>query len=109
MRKNLKKIMVTGVSGLLAAGLLVGSVDYASHMFIVTNRAVAKQIEKVTENIETSSKSGLNSDKTSKQETVYQTLDAYGKPTDTVVSDWLKNSGTNSSLNDIFASCFTIL
>lgn len=101
MRKNLKKIMVTGVSGLLAAGLLVGSVDYASHMFIVTNRAVAKQIEKVTENIETSSKSGLNSDKTSKQETVYQTLDAYGKPTDTVVSDWLKNSGTNSSLNDI--------
>ena len=47
MRKNLKKIMVTGVSGLLAAGLLVGSVDYASHMFIVTNRAVAKQIEKI--------------------------------------------------------------
>ena len=41
MKKNLKKIMVTSVSGLLAAGLLVGSVDYASHMFVLTNRAVA--------------------------------------------------------------------
>lgn len=101
MRKNLKKVMVTGVSGLLAAGLLVGSVDYASHMFVLTNRAVAKQVERVSEEIKASSKSGLDSDKTSKQETVYQTLDANGKPTDTVVSDWLKNSGTNSELKDI--------
>ena len=91
MRKNLKKVMAAGVSGLLAAGLLVGSVDYASHMFIMTNRAVAKQVERVSEEIKASSKSGLDSDKTSKQETVYQTLDANGKPTDTVVSDWLKH------------------
>ena len=101
MRKNLKKVMAAGVSGLLAAGLLVGSVDYASHMFIMTNRAVAKQVERVSEEIKASSKSGLDSDKTSKQETVYQTLDANGKPTDTVVSDWLKNSGTNSELKDV--------
>lgn len=101
MRKNLKKVMVTGVSGLLAAGLLVGSVDYASHMFVLTNRAVAKQVERVSEEIKASAGSGLDSDKTSKQETVYQTLDANGNPTDTVVSDWLKNSGTNSELKDI--------
>ncbi len=101
MKKNFKKVIVTGVSGLLAAGLLVGSIDYASHMFIFTNRAVAKQIEKVSEEIKASSKPGLDSPETSKQETVYQTLDANGNPTDTVVSDWLKNSGTNSRLKDI--------
>ena len=101
MKKNLKKIMVTSVSGLLAAGLLVGSVDYASHMFVLTNRAVAKQAEKISEEIKASSSSGLSSSKPSKQETVYQTLDANGKPTDTVVSDWLKNAGTNSELKDI--------
>lgn len=101
MKKNIKKIMVTGISGLLAAGLLAGSVDYASHMFVLTNRAVAKQVEKVADNIKASSKSGLDTEDVSKQETVYQTLDANGNPTDTVVSDWLKNSGTNSVLNDV--------
>lgn len=101
MKKNFKKVIVTGVSGLLAAGLLVGSVDYASHMFVLTNRAVAKQIEKVSDEIKASSRPGKGSLRTSKQETVYQTLDANGNPTDTVVSDWLKNSGTNSELKDI--------
>lgn len=101
MRKNFKKVMVTGVSGLLAAGLLVGSVDYASHMFILTNKALAKQAERISEEIKVSSSTGLSSSEPSKQETVYQTLDANGNPTDTVVSDWLKNSGNNSELNDI--------
>lgn len=32
MRKNIKKVAKIGVTGLLAAGLLVGSVEYASHM-----------------------------------------------------------------------------
>lgn len=101
MRKNTKKIMITGVSGLLAAGLIAGSVEYASHMFSMTNTAVAKQVEKVTEEIKNSSKSGLDTEEITKQETVYQTLDANGNPTDTVVSDWLKNSGTNSTVNDV--------
>lgn len=101
MKKNLKKIIVTSISGLLAAGLLVGSVDYASHMFVLTNRALAKQAEKISEEIKASSGSGLSSSNPSKQETVYQTLDANGNPTDTVVSDWLKNAGTNSELKDI--------
>lgn len=83
MRKNLKKFMVTSISALMAAGLVVGSVDYASHMFAFTNKALAKE------------------EKTTKQETVYQTLDANGRPTDTVVSNWLKNTGTDSVLNDV--------
>lgn len=101
MRKNLKKIMVTGVSGLLAAGLIVGSTDYASHMFILTNRAFAKQAEKISKNIKDSSKKNNDKEETTKHETVYQTLDANGTPTDTVVSDWLKNPGTDTVLNDV--------
>lgn len=76
MRKNIKKVAKIGVSGLLAAGLLVGSVEYASHMFVMTNKAVAKQVNKVTEEVKTNSKSGLDSEDVSKQETVYATLDA---------------------------------
>jgi len=100
MRKNIKKIITIGISGLLSAGLLVGSVDYASHMFILTNRALAKQAESISEEIKTSSKPVPGTEETSKQETVYQTLDANGNPTDTVVSDWLKNSGTGNVLED---------
>lgn len=102
MRKNLKKIMVAGVSSLLAAGLVIGSADYASHMFILTNRAFAKQVEKVSKDIKDSDKKDSGEDdKTTKQETVYQTLDANGRPTDTVVSDWLKNPGVDSVLDDV--------
>ena len=71
MRKNIKKVAKIGVSGLLAAGLLVGSVEYASHMFVMTNKAVAKQVDKVTEEVKTASKAGLDSKKVSKQETVF--------------------------------------
>ena len=92
MRKNIKKVAKIGVTGLLAAGLLVGSVEYASHMFVLTNKVVAKQVDKVKEDVKTSSKSGLDSEDVSKQETVYATLDANGKKTDVIVSDWLKNA-----------------
>lgn len=100
MKKNWKKIMMTGVSGLLAAGLIVGSADYASHMFVITNRAFAKQAEKVSKDIKASPEKD-SEEQTTKQETVYQTLDAHGRPTDTVVSDWLKNPGTGPVLDDI--------
>ena len=51
MRKNIKKMAAIGISGLLSAGLLVGSVDYASHMFSMNNEVVAKEVEKVTNTI----------------------------------------------------------
>ncbi len=100
MRKNIKKVAKIGVSGLLAAGLLVGSVEYASHMFVMTNKAVAKQVDKVTEEVKTASKAGLDSKKVSKQETVYATLDANGKKTDVIVSDWLKNAADKGEVKD---------
>lgn len=58
--------------------------------FVLTNKVVAKQVDKVKEDVKTSSKSGLDSEDVSKQETVYATLDANGKKTDVIVSDWLK-------------------
>ena len=99
MRKNIKKVMMTGVSGLMAAGLIAGSVEYASHMYTY-NTAAAKEANIVKE-IETYAKPDTESGKVTKQETVYSTLDAYGNTTDVVVSDWLKNSGTSSELNDV--------
>ena len=100
MRKNIKKVAKIGVTGLLAAGLLVGSVEYASHMFVLTNKVVAKQVDKVKEDVKTSSKSGLDSEDVSKQETVYATLDANGKKTDVIVSDWLKNAANKGEVKD---------
>lgn len=101
MRKNVKKIVAVGITGLLSAGLLAGSVDYASHMFTMTNTVVAKQVKKVKEEIKNNAAAGLDSTDTSKQETVYAILDANGNTTDVTVSDWLKNSGTGSKLNDV--------
>lgn len=100
MKKNIKKITKISVSGLLAAGLIVGSVEYASHMFVMTNRVVAKQTKKVVEEVKTASKSGLDSENVSKQETVYATLDANGKTTDVIVSDWLKNAADKGEIAD---------
>ncbi len=99
MRKNIKKVMMTGVSGLMAAGLIAGSVEYASHMYTY-NTAAAKEASVVKE-IETYAKPDAGTDKVTKHETVYSTLDAYGNTTDVVVSEWLKNSGTSSELNDV--------
>lgn len=101
MRKNIKKIAAIGISGLLSAGLLVGSIDYASHMFSLNNEVVAKEVEKVTDTIKDNASAGVDSTDTSKQETVYATLDAAGSPTDVIVSDWLKNSGKGKKIDDV--------
>lgn len=106
MRKNIKKVIAVSMSSLLAAGLIAGNVEYASHTFEMTHRVVAAaaiDAQKTSrENVKTSASGGLESDsEISKQETVYVTLDANGGTKDVVVSDWLKNSGTNGSLKDV--------
>ena len=35
MRKNMKRILALGLTGVLTAGLLTGSVEYAGHTFAV--------------------------------------------------------------------------
>lgn len=106
MRKNMKKIIAVSMSGLLAAGLIAGNVEYASHTFALTHgmaaAAAAKPGATTKEELKTNASAGLDSDsKISKQETVYVTLDAQGETKDVVVSDWLKNSGTNGTMKDI--------
>lgn len=98
MKQNKKKIVAVGATGLLASGLLLGSVEYATHTFAAT-RIMTTNAAKVTEKTDakdTAKKSG----KVSKEETVYATLDATGNKEKVVVSDWLKNSGVQKDLED---------
>lgn len=106
MRKNMKKIIAVSLSSLLAAGLVAGNVEYASHTFALTGnlaQAASKEAQTTTqEELKTNESGGLESDsEISKQETVYVNLEANGDIKDIVVSDWLKNSGTNGSLKDV--------
>lgn len=103
MKKDRKKIVMAGISGLVAAGLLVGSVEYASHMFSCTNAdfvKAAEQVKQVSDEVRTSAASGLDKETVSKQETVYATMDANGGVTDVIVSDWLKNAGKETQVQD---------
>lgn len=98
MRKNMKRILALGLTGLLTAGLLTGSVEYAGHTFAVD--AMAASVSS-TEKVKTSESGGLDKDDVSKQETVYVNTDAAGQVKDVVVSDWLKNSGINGTVKDV--------
>ncbi len=104
MRKNVKKVIAIGLSGMLTAGLIAGNVEYASHTFCLTGsvaQAAAGQ-KTSSEKVGINQAAGLDKDsEVSKQETVYVNLDASGNQKDVVVSDWLKNSGTNGSLKDV--------
>ena len=97
MRKNMKRILALGLTGVLTAGLLTGSVEYAGHTFAVDAMAASVSSEKV----KTNESGGLDKDEVSKQETVYVNTDAAGSVKDVVVSDWLKNSGINGSVKDV--------
>lgn len=98
MRINKKKVTV-GLTCVLATGLLIGSVEYASHTFAATNLAVKGAeivAEAAVENVkQTKAVKGVT-----KEESVYVTLDANGQKQDVIVSDWLKNSGVNGVLPD---------
>ena len=67
MRKNMKRILALGLTGVLTAGLLTGSVEYAGHTFAVDAMAASISSEKV----KTNESGGLDKDEVSKQETVY--------------------------------------
>ena len=50
MRKSKKKMAAVGVTCLLTSGLLLGSLEYASHTFAVT-KAAAAGVKVVTEHV----------------------------------------------------------
>lgn len=100
MRKNRKKMMAIGLTCVLASGLLLGSVEYASHTFAVT-KAAASGARLVAERAVENTKEKKNASDVTKEETVYVTMDAAGEKQTVVVSDWLKNSGVNGTLKDV--------
>lgn len=101
MRVNKKKMAAAGISVLLASGLLVGSVEYASHTFALSKAAVAGNTKTVTESVNTKAAKKADASKVSKEETVYVTMDANGKKDEVIVSDWLKNAGINGKISDV--------
>lgn len=101
MRVNKKKMAAAGISVLLASGLLVGSVEYASHTFALSKAAAAGNTKTVTESVNTKAAKKADASKVSKEETVYVTMDANGKKDEVIVSDWLKNAGVNGKISDV--------
>lgn len=101
MRVNKKKMAAAGISVLLASGLLVGSVEYASHTFALSKAAAAGNTKTVTESVNTKAAKEADASKVSKEETVYVTMDANGKKDEVIVSDWLKNAGINGKISDV--------
>lgn len=100
MRKSRKKIAAVGITCLLASGLLLGSVEYASHTFAAT-KAAAAGVKVVTEHVIENAKEKKAASGVTKEESVYVTLDASGQKQNVIVSDWLKNSGVNGTLKDV--------
>ncbi len=100
MRKSMKRVVSVSVSCLIASGLLLGSVEYASHTFAAAKAAagaVTVAAQEISNRVEQKRKiSGIT-----KEESVYATLDASGKKKEVIVSDWLKGSGINGALEDV--------
>ncbi len=96
----MKRVIAVSLSGLLAAGLVAGNVEYASHTFCLTGGTALAAQGTTKEKLDVKESGGLDSDKISKQETVYVNMDAKGKPQEVTVSDWLKNSGVSGAVKD---------
>ena len=93
-----KKVMATGLTCLLTTSLLMGNVQYATHTF-AAEQSVKQQMEVRTGGVKTAAgKAAIE-----KEESVYVTLDANGKRKKVIVSDWLKNSGINGTIDDVSA------
>lgn len=104
--KDRKRLVKVGISGLLTAGLLVGSVEYASHTWMYSHAGVkaAEQTVKQTESVEPMSaakEDAGSATEVSKEETVYAVLGTDGSVNKVIVSNWLKNSGSADGVSDV--------
>lgn len=100
MRMNKKKVMAVGLTSVLAAALLVGNVEYATHTFAIAKEAVG-EVKEITDRAADYKAAAKTASGVEKQESVYVTLDAGGNQKDVLVSDWLKGSGVGGSLEDV--------
>lgn len=99
MKMNKKKLAAVGLTCVLASGLLIGSVEYASHTYAAT-KLVAEGAKVVTEKVAKDAAQKKAAKGVEKEESVYVTLDANGQKQSVIVSDWLKNSGIGGTLKD---------
>ena len=99
MKMNKKKLAAAGLTCVLASGLLIGSVEYASHTYAAT-KLVAEGTKAVAEKVVKGAAQKKAAGGVVKEESVYVTLDANGQKKSVVVSDWLKNSGIGGTLKD---------
>lgn len=92
--KKYNRVFATGLTCLLTTSLLLGNVEYATHTYAagqsVKNNKVTVMAGAVKEK-----------NKIEKEESVYVTLDANGTTKTVIVSDWLKNSGINGTIEDV--------
>lgn len=93
-----KKVVATGLTCALASALLLGSVEYASHTYAAER--LETTVQKETNTIVAGAADEKDSKKLEKEESVYVTLESDGKIKKVIVSDWLKNSGINGTIQD---------
>lgn len=97
--KNKKTVAAVGLTCVLASGLLLGNIDYATHTYAAAKLAV-KETAAVAGTVKKNAAQKKAAQGVEKEESVYVTLDANGGTQDIVVSDWLKNSGVGTTLKD---------
>ena len=95
-----KRVVMTGISSLLVAWLVVGNIEYATHTYRYDSKVQAMAANNKVVEQTASFASSKKKSTVSKEETVYATLDANGGVTDVIVSDWLKNSGQVDGVKD---------
>lgn len=100
MNQNTKKIATAGVSALLAAGLLAGSVEYASHTFREENASHIAAMSREDVQVLADDGDDKVQDVIQKEETVYINADASGEVQDVTVSNWLKTSGVEGEVQE---------
>ena len=93
-----KKVVATGLTCALASALLLGSVEYASHTYAAER--LETTVQKETNTVMAGAADEKDSKKLEKEESVYVTLESDGKIKKVIVSDWLKNSGINGTIQD---------
>lgn len=100
MRANKKKVVAWGLTGVLAAAILAGNVEYATHTFAIAKEA-AQDVKKVSAQAIDYAAAKKAASGVEKSESVYVTMDANGNKKDVLVSDWLKGAGIQGSLEDV--------
>lgn len=94
-----KRFAALGLSGLAATSLLATGSGLTNVSFVTDSKAAPVKQTAARYSAKKVSSNKSDSD-ISKEETVYGNLDANGNVKETIVSDWLKNAGTNGTLKD---------